>query len=328
MKSLRRSLYWTGKIPPIRIPSGLQTHPKSLKEIMRILSLPKPKIETLEKRKVVDFAENDAQGLAYAYGDIWLLSSAERIFRYSIQGSDLYRPSVRRLKPTRELSDLVAELPVQEGSYDHIGDIDFFNGLVFAPLRRSNERPPHLLLALSGNLEIVGYSALPLDTGESWCAVNPWNGLLYMPNCNDDRSLNLYDISEFYTTLHNRTEWGKCVKIDFLGNYWFYKIGDTVASVPAIQGIAFSQNGRLYVTRYIEQTVKYWWNYINIYDTMTGKELARPHEDINFTDFRDEIEGISIHPSGIIYVAVAINQARTDRFQIYAFKYSDTSFPV
>ena len=176
-----------------------------------------------------------------------------------------------------------------------------------------------------------GYSALSLDTGDSWCAVNPWNGLLYMPNCNDDRFLNLYNISEFYTTLRNRAEWGKCVNIDFLENkrYWFYKIGETVASVPAIQGIAFSQNGRLYVTRYSKPSLHPWFNYINIYDTMTGKELARPHEAINFSDFWDEIEGISIHPSGIIYIAVAINQEiQTDRFQIYAFKYPDPSFPV
>ncbi|MBE9569243.1 MAG: hypothetical protein IMF11_01335 [Proteobacteria bacterium] len=324
MKSLRNSLAKVGIKPPFSVPSGFQTHPKRLKEMIRIMNLPEPDINALQHRKVCDFAENDAQGLTYAYGNIWFLSSTENIFKYSIEGTDLYNPDkVCRLKK-KSLSDLNRETDLDK-QFCHCSDIDYFDGLTFVIVRYGGDDPPYLLLALSENLEVVGYSWLSPETGDSWCAISPWNGLLYTPSDQNAHLLIPYDVSEFYKVLPYPHKWGKRVNINLKEKGFILRKedGSLDDEVNSHQGIAFSQNGRLYITRYNGNGP--WYNYIHIYNALTGVRLG-VSEEYDFPDFWDEIEGISIHPTGIIYIAVAINQnIFTDRFQIYGFKYPDSS---
>lgn len=338
MKSLVQSLAKVGKKPPFSIKDGFQTQPNSLREILRILNLPNPKLETLQYKKIHEFSENDAQGLTYGYNNIWFLSSQYKIFKYSIQGNDLFTPTkLRRLKKVR-LSDLIGATNLKQ-EYDHIGDIDYFGGLIFAPIRHyelvtvgpfrdSKSKPPHILLALSKNLEVVGYCFLSMETGDSWCAINPWNRLLYMPNTSDTTSLLTYDVSVFYKVLHDdRHTWGKNVSIRLHNKGFQLKKEDgSPTEVTNIQGAVFSQNGRLYIPRYNGDGP--WYNYLHVYNALTGIRLSVSPE-YDFPGGLDEIEGISIHPSGVIYVAVAINDIlSTDEFEIYAFKYSNSTEPV
>ena len=75
---------------------------------MRIMNLPNPDIETLEYRMVFDFSEDNSQGIAYADGNTWFLSSQYHIYKYAIDGADLYNPT--NLGRAREvnLSNLIA----------------------------------------------------------------------------------------------------------------------------------------------------------------------------------------------------------------------------
>jgi hypothetical protein len=334
MKSLKSSLQRIKKDPPVRVPSCFQIHPGSLKELVKILNLSSPSLRSLKKRRVTNFEENNAQGVTYAYGDTWFLSSEYKIFKYQVKGNDLYRPSKVSCEKKRSLSLLIEKTDLDKKNYDHIGDIDYSNGLLFAPIRSKRGGVPHILLALTENFEVVGYAHLTHDTNDAWCAVNPWNNLLYMPIQSRADCICMYDISEFYKVYHSHQTgnsprlWGRAISIKKLDSKFHFLKSDGITSdqSPSIQGIAFSKNGRLYIARYNGNGP--WYNYLKVYNALTGQLLSTSPE-YDFPDYWDEIEGISIHPSGIIYVAVAINQnIWTDRFQIYAFKYPESSFPV
>ena len=327
MQSLRLSLAKLGMKPPFSVRSNLQTYPESLSELMKIMNLPNPDFAKLQYKRIFDFTEENAQGVTYSYEDNWMLSSEGNIFKYKIEGANLYVPTnVTRLKAA-SLQNLLKLTAMDETEFNHIGDIDYYNGLVFAPIKCTSG-DAHVVLALSGDLELVGYSRLAMSTGDSWCTVNPWTRQLWMPNRQSTHYLDVYDVSDFYTLLQRRGQWGAAAQAKLLSNrrFSFFKEDGTPDYVESIQGIAFSRNGRLYVARYNGDGP--WENYMHIFNALTGTRIAVSPE-YNFPGTYDEIEGLSIHPSGIIYVAVADNDIiGDDEFELYAFRYTDPSFPL
>jgi hypothetical protein len=88
-----------------------------------------------------------------------------------------------------------------------------------------------------------------------------------------------------------------------------------------MQGVAFSVNGRVYVTRSLGDGP--WNNLIYVYSALTGRRFGEGRE-WDFPGSGDEIEGIAIHPSGVLYVAVADNDNETfdtDDFDLYTFRF-------
>ena len=179
MESLSLSLTKVGMKPPFSVRSNLQTHPESLRELMRIMNLPNLGF-LFQYRRVYDFTEENAQGITYGYKDNWFLSSERNLFKYKFAGANLYMPTtVRRLKAV-SLSKLLKPTALDETEFDHIGDLDYHKGLVFAPIRCTSGGA-HVVLALSEDLELVCYSRLSMNTKDSWCTVNPWTRQLWMP---------------------------------------------------------------------------------------------------------------------------------------------------
>lgn len=324
MKGLRQALASWDIEPPCRIPDVLRTHPKSLKEIVCILNLPAPKLEAFERRKAHEFSENNAQGLAYAYGQVWFLSSERNLFKCSVTGEDLYRPTFRHLAK-RSLSRLLAEAGLDEDGYDHIGDLDYCDGLLFAPIRHRSHRTPHALLALSEDLEVVGYAVLLQNTKDSWCAINPWNKLLYMPSEDSKGLLVVYDPSPFFAILPHRSRWGERVDLppQAAKSFYLYREDGTLDRVSG-EGASFSANGWLLLSEWYCRTHAFgecidFANSLRIYSALTGVRFDK--REYNFDGHYDEIEGVSIHPSGIFYVAVCDNDVwDSDEFMIYAFR--------
>lgn len=69
---------------------------------------------------------------------------------------------------------------------DHLGDIDFFDGSIFCALDRVGQSTDCLVVTPHPDGSGWFSSSVPVATGDSgqgndfpWCAVNPWNGLLY-----------------------------------------------------------------------------------------------------------------------------------------------------
>ncbi len=289
--------------------------------------LPKPDLDLLTYKKIYDFPEEKAQGLAFGDGSTLYLSSKNHIFKLSISGSNIFEPDSFKLIIRNSLAHYIKSIGIDPKNYDHIGDIDYFDGLLFLPVR-SREKGKNLLLVLNDDMEMAAYSYLPPDISDECCAVNPRQRTLYVVSKLDSRWLNIFDVSVFYKLASKRY---LKLKIDLqpaVKKFWFYdRKGSGYETVYSIQGIAFSSNGRLYLTRY--KRMGTWFNYIHAYNRDTGLLLSKTSKNIDFPGDYDEIEGISVHPSGAIYVAVALHHVTgKDQFQIYCFRFTDTNFPV
>ena len=329
MKSLTQSLEKVGKRPPFTIPGGFHTCPPSILKLVQILNAPAPDLDTLDHKMVYDFSEKNPQGIAYAYTDVWFLSAETNLFKYSIKGPNLFNPIVRRLKK-KSLSTLIAasDITMTGHKFDHIGGISWFDGLLFASVRDKGSKEQHIVIALNHNLDLVGYSWLARGTLDAWCSVNPWDRLLYMSVKDSAKYFVTYDVSAYYGLLDQPDKWGKEVPISLTGKkFYFYKQDRKPDEVTSVQSASFSPNGRLYVAWYVGHevagTTTRWTNHIRIYNALTGVRLD--DKEYDFAGVGDEIEGITVHPSGYIYVAVADNDVKpgTDEFELHAFNYRD-----
>ena len=327
MTSLVDSLKKVDRDLPFSISDGFQTHPGSLREMLRIMNLPKPELSSFSYKKIYEFSVADPQGIAYAAGNTWFLSSQWQVFEFEISGSQLYSPTTIKKISTRHLYSIMDEIGLSRNLYDHIGDVHFINGVLILPIRRKNNAGPHLLVGMSTSMEVVSFCEIP-ESSDSWCVINPWNGMLYLPNKQHSDRFDAYDVTPFFKILPDRSKWGqKCTIIRNPDHdYQLLQKNGSPDTSGGFQGCFFSPNGRLYLPR--AQGYKWGWhNYLHVYETLTGDRLdVSPEYDYPAT--WDEIEGISIHPSGIIFIAVADNDLpSTDEFFIYVYR-SPGAIPV
>lgn len=345
MLSLAQSLAKVGKKLPFSIQNDFQTHPNSLGEMMRIMNLPDPDINTLLHEKLLVFTEDNCQGLTYVKQDIWFLSSKKKIVKVRLPGMN---SKLDFLKDELNLSDLneittLKPYKFDDNHYNHFGDIDHFNGLIFVPVEHEdfqNKTKEPILLALSTNLELVGYSFLygmkTLEDqfgyerdyyGAACCAINPWNKLLYTP-VGLSNMLYAYDVTGFFEALANPNEWGEFIPIKLLKSKGlsFFKDDGTPDFVRSTQGIAFSRHGWLYVTTTWPKSYAFgkpikFRNHIRVYKLLTGALIGEKSYDFDrWKDPGHEFEGICIQPTGMIYIAVCNNNIKDDHFEIHRFK--------
>lgn len=87
------------------------------------------------------------------------------------------------------------KIPFQELGYDHIGDIDFFNNLIYASLEDVNYSSPRVLL-FDENFAIYGYADLNDQRHLPWCVVNPDDRLLLSSEFDPVNYINFYELDE------------------------------------------------------------------------------------------------------------------------------------
>jgi hypothetical protein len=345
-----------------------------------------PNVSNLHPRKVHHFDEPNAQGITYAYGDVWFLSSEKALFEYKGRYDGMYTHFDKR-SGKLTFADLNryfsgTGIKFDSNHYNHIGDIDYYEELLFLPIEYKDKRLKSLIIALSTSFELVayallhgqrtklersyrlpphasevaeimrherdwvrrtpgesldeaiarrmaipdGYSEIFYDYSAAWCAVNPHNGLLYTAGTGKVTYLNAWDVSEFYSVFSHKDQWGKRVNITLLKDQRIdlRKTNGSPDEVDSIQGVVFSpDDNSLYLARYRSEGYLFfftrWHNYIYAYDALTGKLIGRSKE-FNFKGVGDEIEGITIYPSGAtIFVVVCINGIN-DIFEIHAFE--------
>jgi hypothetical protein len=324
MASLRAALQQLGVSAQNGLRDALEVHPPSLGELIRVAFLEQPRLVDLEPDDpdaFESFEVEDPQGIVHAGSSTWFLSSQFTVRRCTIEGGDPFRPTDVVHGSSRHIDDLLEEAGLPD-EYDHFGDLGFRGSIVYVPVRRVDEERPHLIVGLSTQLRVVGWAELSSTTGESACAVNPWNGYLYVPGRDNSGRLEAYDRSPFDARLGQPSLWGRRLSIARR------QASDIRLRTPAgandgggIQGFAFSANGRIYVTRSLGDGP--WNNLIYAYNALTGRRFGDGRE-WDFSGSGDEIEGISIHPSGVLYVAVADNDPEwidTDDFDLYTFRF-------
>jgi hypothetical protein len=316
-----------------------------LLEIVRILNLPDPDFSGWSRRCVLSFSENKAQGVVFAHDDVWFLSSKDTVFRFSVEGSDLYQPTGVHRVSRKSRNELVQEAGLDGDDYVHIGGLGYLDGLVFVPIENKDHNAPWLLLGITEELRLVGYSFLPRETRDAFVAINPWNRLLYVSSRSETNHLYAYDASEFLQLLPYPQLYGAlvCTQSREERNISLFLEDDIPDDTPGPQGISFSEDGYIFLswwrcTTRIEDVSPWdplWWlavliadiggecvefaNHIRVYNALTGVFLYERKYDFEGT--LDEIEGLSVHPSGVLYVAVCRHDLPDeDEFEIHAFQ--------
>lgn len=312
MKSILAYLTKSGIKLPISIPSWFQSYPNSLKEILRVIQLPNPQI-TQWKRHWENFDEDwtdDFQGLTHAWSNIWFFSNRDELLKVQWDQN-----AFQILKKIHRDS-----LGSQLKPYDHMGDIAYYNGLVFVPFEPTNWDRWAVLLAFSTDLKLVGWAQLSgkKDYHAAWCAVNPWDECVYTSDGSADVSyFYVYDVSALYKLLAQNIFQKQIVIKPKAKKFHIYKDKPhgTPDKLRDIQGVAFSPNGRIYITlasvsQRIAGKAVAWDNNMACYDALTGVRLGYmeiPHPDS--TTVGEELEGITIHKDlKNVYIAYLDNE--------------------
>lgn len=197
------------------------------------------------------------QGLA-TDGKHWFVSRAPSRLRSRILKFDI---NFRRIS--------AQSIPISEG--EHLGDIDYFQGLIYGPLERTSK-----VIVFDTNLNIVKIRKLnrgnntPQGNSFPWCAIHPWNGLLYSSKFDDATQILGYDPKREFALVH-RIELGK--------------------TIDRVQGGVISQQGHLFLTSDDLRGDAG----IHVFSLLNGGYLGKRSIDID-RDNKEEVEGITIWP--------------------------------
>ncbi|MFC7450663.1 hypothetical protein [Rhodococcus daqingensis] len=273
----------------VRIPRGFYVLPQSgrLREIMKAMRSPEPAQWT--KPNEGKFASKDwtesCQGATHDSSH-WYVSSnhdgKRRVYRLTLG------------------NDVVDYVDVEGAGSDHLGAIDYHDGRIYCAM----ENPVQIVVIDAPPFIRWRAAALVSESGGnppqhkcSWCAVNPWNGLLY------SSSNGWYDIEDI---LANRLEEKG---VDTLHAYRFDSAGQRFVHVPTakivlrekvwkIQGAVFSKNGHVLLSSDHS-------NDIRCYSILNGRYLghAAIPKDGGWPEL-EEVEGLTIW-DGITYDGVA-----------------------
>jgi hypothetical protein len=226
---------------------------------------------------------NDIQGIAHG-GGYWYVSNHYGIHKIP-QWADMEAP------PAHPSAGIPGELYLES---DHIGDVDFYGGYLFAPLEfRSGMSTSPKVVFYDADLSYLGYTLITEGATPEipWLAVNPIDGLLYTSvfnlNADPGRQVRAYQI--------NRDPSGVPVSLSHDPSHDVLLRDEygTPISVPRVQGGAFSPMGHLYL---VSDGKDGDWGGVMAFDLSTGRRKARIpiSYDQNGT-FRQELQGIDLY---------------------------------
>ena len=340
MLSLREAVSAMGMPEQFSLRAHLRSWPPSLAELIRIAGLPPPDLRDMRFKKIHGHEADDAQGVVNGGGETWFLASKDHVKRFRIAGPDPADPEIITETASVNIAGLREGTDIAAEELDHIGDLGFGHNLLFVPVRNVT-KTGHVLFATNIDFTVIGYARLADDTGDSWCAVNPWNGLLYLPHSADHTHWLAFDVSSFVERLADQASWGNALTIERNGERDFHlsTLDGKDPTLDGTQGIAFSTTGTVYVTRtdfgFLPGGAPF-TNFIHVFSSLTGRRFSdgitgvlgddsviggtiAGIREIDFGGIGDEIEGLTFHPSGTIYLAVAEHDPLgDDDYELYA----------
>lgn len=301
--SLREALNSRGISLPASVRSNFQCYPRSLREIIRVLQLPKLELENWPNpEKVVTFHEGwkwKFQGIVKSSGDSWYFINKDTILLVDWGDRVYVRKSIQ-----------LAQIPCP-GDYDHCGAGCLYKAptgetMLLIPIEGNG---PPIIAVLTENLEPCGFAGLSQkqDNNAAWCAINPWDGQLYV--CDDVEYPSLYAYDPFgLVELYNYGYAGGGTELYCTKRFALLdsdgrpaRFGSTVFNMAgpvwkpgSQQGGAFSSNGRFYLAHcnvHPGPLGDHYHNYIHVFDVLTGRKLGA--REIH-TDTYQEIEGIAL----------------------------------
>ena len=252
------------------LPSG------RLRDIIRAMRSPKP--EQWTKPNEGQFFNHDwteeCQGVTQD-GSYWYLSSnhegKQRVYRFSLA------------------NNVVNHVKLAGNGSNHLGDIDYSNGRIYCAM----EGPTKIVIIDTPPFNgwwpanLAGASGgAPPQASCPWCAINPWNGLLYSSNNGDhapgENTLRAYRFDS--------------------GSVRFMHVpgADIVLQerVRRIQGAVFSKNGHVLLASNHSDDIR-------CYSVLNGYYLGRASiQKDGSWNVAEEVEGLTIW-EGVSYEGVA-----------------------
>ena len=129
--------------------------------------------------------------------------------------------------------------PFSQVEKPHMGDLDYFEGMLFVPFEGTD--PKRIMLFRASDLVFLGTGNVT-QSDCPWCAVNPRNRLLYSSHFDTDH-LNVYRM-----TLATNASGGVAgLQLEFLYNFELRNSEGARLPIARVQGGSFSPSGHLYL---------------------------------------------------------------------------------
>ena len=162
-------------------------------------------------------------------------------------------------------------IPWQLRAYNHLGDLDYYDGRLYVPLEGSAPA----IGVFDADLKYISHALLPSATDAPWCAINPVNGHLYT--------------SSFLASVvreHRMTWSGNNLTLTYVASIALRDNAGKPLSLDRVQGGAFSARGHLYLVSDVAG------HGIKGFDLETGRQqVSIP---VQFNGHHEELEGIDI----------------------------------
>lgn len=258
-----------GGRPRIHIRSDFFVTPPSTTLLRLIRAMRSPRPDQWVKSAEGQFFNHDwteeCQGVAHDAAN-WFISSnnsgKQRVYRFSLSQQEL------------------AHVKLAGNGSNHLGDIDCHDGRIYCAMEQPIkivviDTPPFTGFWSAKLLGAEGQA--PPQTSNPWCAIHPWNGLLYSSDFGDGSPG--VDVLHGYRLNLAAKEFRHVPEADI----------HLASRVRRVQGAAFSENGNVVVAS--DHT-----NDIRVFSTLNGSYRGRARIQKDGAT-GEEIEGITIWES-------------------------------
>jgi len=323
--SFRQTLKAASLTTPFSVRNDLQTHPESVRDLLRVLRLPSAYLDWTLHQQLWEKTHDNIQGLTCIDKNTAVITSQSHIFLAKSTDTSRYANIVQ----TKSVADLANQTDLGLPC-DHFSDPDHRDGLVFFVFDVDDDSGTvaSALVACDLTFEVIGYTRLGDDVSAACCAVHPWNGLLYLKEAGSrTHKLLAHDVSRYFARHVSGVQLGAHIEGARRPDQ---DIGLRDGSgkstrVEEIQGMAFSPNGRLYLTHYhaTGDGPGPWQNYLSIYSALTGGFMWSSG-DVDYDGDYDEIEGVALLPgAGEVFFVHADNDFEatgTDEYYLHRLR--------
>ncbi len=210
--------------------------------------------------------------------DHWFISQKSRLWKIPV-GVDLN-------DVTDDISRGIFNIPIPPElavDYDHMGDLDFYNGYLFVGLENSGDsRTASIACFDAETLNFIGSDKVPEQDGHaSWCAVNAKDGFLYSSAYNNVTKLFAY---EFTIGIN-------CFVLSLCKTVTLHKENEEQFILSGIQGGVFvteNEETHLFLTSndYVTRGVQ-------VFRWADARRIQKIFIDQEYFTFGEEIEGLT-----------------------------------
>jgi hypothetical protein len=269
----------------VMLPNATFPYNKSLRALIQSLDWPQ---EGFVPTANHDYPKDKSPGWTHKLQGV----THDRDHWYFAQEKRLHKVHV-----THNLNDSVGGgvgIPIE--GYDHFGDIDFYEGLIYAAMEGHGAGLPAVVAIFDQTLQFKGSARLTAQGGSGpWCTVNPLNGLLYSSDFNDEPS-------KIRLQVYQRS-FNAGFELKHIGTMdLFDEVGQPLI-LGGLQGAAFSKQGHFYlvVDTVMESADDPTHRGIMGFDMITGRRIVHTLVDYQPWKYNEIVKRVKPETKGWVH---------------------------